>query len=183
VAVVVRQVAGTEAVVERLRDMGLPTTGDEWSDVGTVAGLASLLGALAGAVIGGILGERWHAKLLARAIDPEVGAEADARREAGRLAAEAQVRNTNAQARVDNASLRHRESTAVTDPVATNGTGLRDGDAANRDVDVDRPPYRGGGDAMTQPDRTTEPTRTPAGTADDDSAVTKRPRLARRTRR
>ncbi|HEX2274017.1 MAG TPA: hypothetical protein VHG90_09110 [Acidimicrobiales bacterium] len=40
VAVVVRQAAGTETVVERLRDMGLPTTGDEWSDVGTVAEVA-----------------------------------------------------------------------------------------------------------------------------------------------
>ncbi len=183
VAVIVRQVAGTEAVVDRLRDMGLPTTGDEWSDVGTVAGLASLLGALAGAVIGGILGERWHAKLLSRAIDPEIGAEADARREAERLAAEAQVRNTNAQARVDNASLRNRDRTAADEPLPANGTGLQDGDAATRYVDADRRQYRGGGDAMTQPDRTADPTPSPASTADDDSAVMKRPRLVRRTRR
>ena len=143
VAVIVRQVAGTEAVVDRLRDMGLPTTGDEWSDVGTVGGLASLLAALAGAVIGGILGERWHAKLLSRAIDPEIGAEADARRQASQLAAEAQVRNTSAQARVDNASLRHRDRTAVVEePAPTSGTVTRDG-AIDRDRTDDAVVERG----------------------------------------
>jgi len=108
VAVLVRQTAGTDAVVENLRNLGLPTTGDEWRDVGTVAGLASLAAMLVGAVLGGILGERWHAKLLSRAVDPDLGAEADAHRQAAKTAAQAQVRSTTAEARVDNASLRHR---------------------------------------------------------------------------
>ena len=118
VAVAIRALADTDTVVESLRDLGLPTTGDEWADVGTVAGLASLVGALLGALVGGLLGERWHAKLLSRAIDPEVGAEADARRTAEAAAAEARVRHTEAQDRVNTASLR----------------GLRDEEA-----DVDRP--------------------------------------------
>ena len=106
VAVLVRQLADTDAVVESLRDLGLPTTGDEWADVGTVAGLASLAGALVGAVLGGLLGERWHAKLLSRAVDPDVGAEAEARRAAEVAAAEARVRHTESQERADTASLR-----------------------------------------------------------------------------
>jgi hypothetical protein len=169
VAVVVRQVAGTEAVVDRLRDMGLPTTGDEWSEVGTVAGIASLIAALAGAVIGGLLGERWHAKLLSRAIDPEIGAEADARREAERLAAEARVRNTKAQARVDNASLRHRDRTAVDEPADTNGTRLRD-----RDVDGDPTTHRTADDV----DRTVVPggDRATAEGAVDEGDDRRRPR-------
>ena len=119
VAVVVRQAAGTDAVVDRLRDLGLPTTSDEWSEVGTVGGLASLAAMLVGAVLGGVLGERWHAKLLSRAIDPDIGAAADARRVAAEAAAEARVRDTTAEARVDNASLRHRDRTAAdtTEPV------------------------------------------------------------------
>src|SRR3712207_3244323 len=97
VAVAIRALADTDTVVDSLRDLGLPTTGDEWADVGTVAGLASLAAALVGGLVGGLLGERWHAKLLSRAIDPDVGAEADARRTAELAAAEARVRNAEAQ--------------------------------------------------------------------------------------
>lgn len=123
VAVLIRQAAGTDTVVANLRDLGLPTTGDEWRDVGTVAGLASLAAALVGAVVGGVLGERWHAKLLSRAVDPEVGAEADARRQSAQAAAEAQVRSTTAGARVDNASLRRRRRADDGSDAATDGDG------------------------------------------------------------
>jgi hypothetical protein len=127
VAVAIRALADNDTVVESLRDLGLPTTGDEWADVGTVAGLASLAGALIGALLGGLLGERWHAKLLSRAIDPDVGAEADARRTAEVAAAEARVRNTEAHDRVDTASLR----------------GLRDAPDAGRRPVTDRPDVDG----------------------------------------
>ena len=128
VAVAIRALADTDTVVESLRDLGLPTTGDEWADVGTVAGLASLAGALVGAVLGGLLGERWHAKLLSRAVDPDVGAEADARRTAELAAAEARVRNSEARDRVDTASLR----------------GLRDTPDADRRFVNDGPEGNGG---------------------------------------
>lgn len=130
VAVAIRALADTDSVVESLRDLGLPTTGDEWADVGTVAGLASLAGALVGALLGGLLGERWHAKLLSRAVDPDVGAEADARRTAELAAAEARVRHSEAHDRVDTASLR----------------GLRD------TPDADRPPVTGPAPVTDRPD-------------------------------
>jgi membrane associated rhomboid family serine protease len=142
VAVAIRALAGTDTVVESLRDLGLPTTRDEWDDVGSVAGLASLAGALIGAVLGGVLGERWHAKLLSRAIDPDVGAEADARRTAELAAAEARVRRTESQERVDTASLRGRRDTPDADPrpEATTGRGTDGRGWYRRDPDLDDAP-------------------------------------------
>ena len=69
-------------ILRNLRSVGVPTSAEEWGDVGTVAGLGSLLAMLVGSVLGGSMGERWHAKLLARAADPSVGPEAEARAEA-----------------------------------------------------------------------------------------------------
>lgn len=66
-------------ILRNLRNVGVPTTGAEWRDVGTVAGIGSLLAMVVGAVLGGILGERWHGKLVARALDPTIGPEAEAR--------------------------------------------------------------------------------------------------------
>jgi hypothetical protein len=144
VAVAIRALADSDTVAESLRDLGLPTTGNEWADVGTVAGLASLAGALIGALLGGLLGERWHAKLLSRAIDPDVGAEADARRTAELAAAEARVRNTEARDRVDTASLR----------------GLRDAPDPERRPVTDRP---AGSEAGSGWYRDREPDDVPGG--------------------
>jgi hypothetical protein len=66
-------------IVDDLRRAGIPTTTSEWRDIGTVAGIASLAAMLLGSVLGGALGERWHGKLLTRALDPEIGPEAEAR--------------------------------------------------------------------------------------------------------
>src|SRR5882724_4585476 len=64
-----------ESVAQGLRDLGIPTSGDQWRQIGTVAGVASLLGMLLGAALGGVLGEHWHTKLMDRALDPGVGPE------------------------------------------------------------------------------------------------------------
>ena len=152
VAVAIRALADTDTVVDGLRDLGLPTTGDEWADVGTVAGLASLAAALLGGLLGGLLGERWHAKLLSRAVDPDVGAEADARRTAELAAAEARVRNTEAQGRVDTTSLRGLRDAPDTDRrpgTDRPGNGRPSGWYRDRDRDADGVPDRRDGD----PDR------------------------------
>jgi hypothetical protein len=84
VAVGVAAIVGTQTdsgtIVRNLRNIGVPTSGTEWSHVGTVAGVTALLAMLAGAAVGGILGERWHTKLAARAADPAIGPEAERRR-------------------------------------------------------------------------------------------------------
>jgi len=73
VAALARWMNADGAVLRNLRNVGVPTTRSEWSDIGTVAGIGSLLVMLVGSILGGTLGERWHGTLLARAWDPAVG--------------------------------------------------------------------------------------------------------------
>ena len=82
VAALVRSSAATDTIADNLRSLGIPTTADEYGDAGTVAGIASLIALVTGSLLGGVLGERWHARLFARAVDPNVGAQAAAAREA-----------------------------------------------------------------------------------------------------
>jgi hypothetical protein len=58
---------GSAQVAASLRDAGIPTTVDGWSQISSWAGMGSLLAMLFGAVVGGKLGERWHTKLTRRA--------------------------------------------------------------------------------------------------------------------
>ena len=60
--------ADAEAIGGNLRSLGVPTTGAEWGNIGTLAGIASLAAMLVGALLGGVLGERWHSKLTRRAV-------------------------------------------------------------------------------------------------------------------
>ena len=61
-----------EQISEALRSFGIPTTRDEWRDVGSFVGLASLGGMLLGSLAGGVLGERWFTKVSRRALEAEV---------------------------------------------------------------------------------------------------------------
>ncbi len=63
----------TGAIRGNLRSLGIPTTGAEWVNIGTLAGIGSLVAILVGAVLGGLLGERWHTKLTRRAASPKYG--------------------------------------------------------------------------------------------------------------
>lgn len=56
---------------ESLRNFGVPTSGRQWDDVGTVAGIAALVGMFVGSLLGGVLGERWHVKLAGNALDAQ----------------------------------------------------------------------------------------------------------------
>lgn len=60
-----------ERVRESLRNFGVPTSGRQWDDVGTVAGIAALVGMFVGSLLGGVLGERWHVKLAGNALDAQ----------------------------------------------------------------------------------------------------------------
>lgn len=70
-------IAGGDAVRDSVRDtlgsVGAPTSGDALRTMGSVAGLVALGSMLIGSLIGGRLGDRWHGKLLTRALDPSVG--------------------------------------------------------------------------------------------------------------
>jgi hypothetical protein len=65
--------ADAEAIRSNLRSIGVPTSGEEYTAIGTIAGLAALAAMLLGSIFGGMFGERWHGKLLTRALDPSVG--------------------------------------------------------------------------------------------------------------
>lgn len=70
--------AGADGLVDNLRSIGVPTSGEDFRAIGTVAGIGALLAMLLGSVMGGVAGERWHGKLLTRALDPTVGPTATA---------------------------------------------------------------------------------------------------------
>jgi hypothetical protein len=65
--------ADSGAILSNLRSIGVPTTGSTWGAIGTIAGLAALAAMVIGSIAGGISGERWHGKLVRRALDPAVG--------------------------------------------------------------------------------------------------------------
>jgi len=68
VSAIIASQADADAIGANLRTLGIPTSGSEWSDIGTLAGIASLAAMLVGALVGGVLGERWHSKLTRRAV-------------------------------------------------------------------------------------------------------------------
>jgi hypothetical protein len=68
VGAIVASQADADAIRINLRSLGIPTSGSEWGDIGTLAGIASLAAMLVGALVGGVLGERWHSKLTRRAV-------------------------------------------------------------------------------------------------------------------
>jgi membrane protease YdiL (CAAX protease family) len=92
VGIWVKQAGGGSNLTDALRNIGAPTTWHEWSDVGTVAGIAALAAMLVGSILGGSLGDRWHSKLVARALDPTIGPEAELAREAQAAHFEAEQR-------------------------------------------------------------------------------------------
>ncbi|MGI9120079.1 MAG: YrzE family protein [Acidimicrobiales bacterium] len=79
VAVLVATQSDTQAIATNVRVVGVPTSGEDYRPLATIAGVASLLAMLGGAILGGVSGERWHGKLAARAMSPDVGPEAAGR--------------------------------------------------------------------------------------------------------
>ena len=73
VAAAIGSQADGDAVLSNLRSMGVPTSGEEYAAIGTFAGLGAIVAMLVGSILGGLSGERWHGKLVARALDPTVG--------------------------------------------------------------------------------------------------------------
>jgi hypothetical protein len=77
VAAIAATQTDTSVIRANLRSLGIPTTGAEWGDIGTLAGIGSLVAMLVGALLGGLLGERWHTKLTRRAASPKYGPDRD----------------------------------------------------------------------------------------------------------
>jgi len=147
VAALVRSAAGTDAIADNLRSLGLPTTTDEYGQAGTVAGIASLLALVLGSLLGGALGERWHARLFARAADPTVGAQAAAAREAE----EARSRSNLALARSEGRVRAHElERDRDRDRVVEQEQALEGERNRTLELEQDRERYRDRDDGVPQ---------------------------------
>lgn len=70
---------GATAISDRLESLGAPTDDSAWFGVGVLSVAVALAGMLLGSLLGGVRGERWHQRLVARALDPNIGPEADLR--------------------------------------------------------------------------------------------------------
>jgi hypothetical protein len=82
VAIGIAQLEGALSVVrDRFDDLGAPTGESTWTGIALVTIGVALAGAFTGSLLGGARGERWHQRLVARAMDPAIGPEADLRAE------------------------------------------------------------------------------------------------------
>ena len=79
VSAIIASQADADTIRTNLRSLGIPTSGSEWSDIGTLAGIAAFVAMLIGALVGGVLGERWHSKLTRRAISGRYSPDRDQR--------------------------------------------------------------------------------------------------------
>jgi hypothetical protein len=70
------------ALGDRVESIGAPTGDGTWGGVAVITGAAAVAGMALGSVLGGLRGERWHQRLIARALDPDIGPEADLRADA-----------------------------------------------------------------------------------------------------
>lgn len=61
-----------EGITDALKNFGVPTTAEEWGNVGAVTWVATLGGMLLGSVLGGMLGQRWFTRVVNRAVDAEI---------------------------------------------------------------------------------------------------------------
>lgn len=178
VALLVGSQTDTEAVAADLRVLGVPTSGSEYGDIGTVAGLAGLVAMLGGAILGGVAGERWHGKLAARALSPEAGPEARVRQDvagAGERRGDVGLDRPWADNRTDEPDRRMEERPAeagTTQPVRTFGSAHP------------QPGHREGGGPRREEPASTDHEPEPAATAaaSDDRERTSSPRPARRER-
>ncbi|MDP8936375.1 MAG: TIGR04086 family membrane protein [Actinomycetota bacterium] len=176
VAALVNQAGGTDDIVGNLRDLGVPTTADEYGQAFTVAGLAALAGIVLGGLLGGILGERWHGRLLARAVDPNVGTEAEMRTRAQQDMARAEEERTRSferarqtsperARRADRDALADDDRRLVDDDVTVAGP-ARDRTVVDRSsptADDDRPSAWRSGAAADRPASDRPATGRPAG--------------------
>ena len=128
IGVLVKQAGGGSTLTNALRDSGAPTTWHEWRDVGTIAGIASLVAMLLGSLVGGSLGDRWHSKLVARALDPTIGPEAELSRQAATKAAQADDAHLAAEERVASSGGVHFAT-----PAAASGAAVAERQAQRED--------------------------------------------------
>lgn len=61
-----------EGITDALKSFGVPTTAEDWGNVGPVVWVASACGMVLGSLLGGLLGERWFTRVSRGALDAEI---------------------------------------------------------------------------------------------------------------
>lgn len=69
VAAIAYGLGDPDSVNDTLRDNGVPTTADTWSDIGIGAAIAAGAAMLLGSILGGIRGDRWHGRLATAVVE------------------------------------------------------------------------------------------------------------------
>jgi MFS family permease len=90
-AVVVVQTGADNGLARVARHINVADTWHQWRYFGLIGILVAAAAIVLGGLAGGIKGERWHGKLLARAVDPSYGPEAEERAAARKRVTEAEV--------------------------------------------------------------------------------------------
>ena len=134
------KLAGGDIALGRMaaRDIHVAITWPGWRLFSVLAGLAVAAAMVVGGLLGGAKGERWHGKLLARALDPSIGSEAVAREAAQRRAAEAEMSrlgSTRRVAQVTAVNNRNRPQPAAAPPAVDTTVDT----AVDPDVDTETP--------------------------------------------
>jgi hypothetical protein len=100
-------------------------TWQQWRTFGLIGVVVAAVAIVLGGLFGGIKGEQWHGKLLARAVDPSYGPEAEERAEARKRITEAEVARLKAADHVGRLTATSRSAEgdgrddAVTEPTPT----------------------------------------------------------------
>jgi hypothetical protein len=123
VAAIAHVEEGTDAILDRLDSLGIPTSRDEWTDVGTVAGISALVAMIVGSLAGGRAGERWHQRLTRRAADPDIGPDAELRAVAAARRREAEEATDRARRAEADARPHDRGARRDDDERTTTGAG------------------------------------------------------------
>ncbi len=114
---------GTDNGLARVaRHINVAATWHQWRFFGLAGIVVAAVAMVLGGLVGGIEGERWHGKLLARAVDPSFGPEADQRAEAHKRATEAEVARlaaANHVGRLTAAGKTAHPTPAATEPIAS----------------------------------------------------------------
>jgi hypothetical protein len=125
-------------VEHNLRSIGVPTSVDQWGQVGVGIAIAGLASMLVGALLGGLLGERWHTRLARRAADPEIGATAVERRrvEAEQQAEHERFAREAAERRQEREAAERREREEALPPLVAQEADVASEDRTRGEVDV-----------------------------------------------
>lgn len=125
-AVAVAAVVGTgtdNGLARVARHIHVVDTWTQWRSFGLIAAVLAVAAMVLGGLAGGVEGERWHGKLLSRAVDPSYGPEADEQAAARNSLAEAEAAHLAAANRVGRVTSAGKTPATATPTPTTPVTG------------------------------------------------------------